>query len=97
MSEHPGIYAYKAGVKLVLERLMQVEGVEQHYLDHQMTLEQAVNAIGRLMHPPENVYELALTVGCPYCGYTPGNPCHRGPEVVKPHPSRISSALGAQA
>jgi len=87
-----GVYLEKEAVRAVLESLEQGK----------QSIEQATNAIGRLARPPRSAYELALTVGCPYCGFTPGNRCRRTAEVMgerawvpidKPHPSRLADAF----
>lgn len=100
--------AYSASLRAVFE-LGKSEGivsdktavrevVDEFFRHHKISVastpkEQLINRIGRLQRTPANVVEIALTVGCPYCGRTPGNRCFRGGEFVAPHPSRVQLSL----
>ena len=86
-----GVTLDKASVRDILIAL--VEGEPRWFSEGRLGIEQATNRIGSLQRPPSDWVAVALTVGCPYCGRTPGNTCQRGGNAVDPHPSRFRDAL----
>jgi hypothetical protein len=80
----------KSAIREILTRL-----IDGWYSLGELGIEQATNRILRLQRPPINMEEIALTVCCPYCGRTPGNPCRRSGigELKTAHPSRIKLVL----
>ena len=85
-----GVVLDKDKVRAVIQKLVREEFFPAN---DPLTIEQATNSIMALQRPPASIEDVALTVLCEYCGYTPGNPCHRAGKIVRSHPSRIQRAL----
>lgn len=89
MSGDAGSVLDKDAVREVLVKLASGRGFSEGALG----IEQATNRICALQQPPRDIEEVALTVGCAYCGRTPGNRCYIGGTHVNAHPSRVRIAL----